>query len=193
MSKRVLFTVIGVAFLVLVGIAILVIRLYFYFPSSLSSTPLNRPLENFPTPSEIQNINLVQPIDASKPSSEISAFYHGVSVGRVDGTFVSFIGDRFLQLKLAAGKKTFFVESDSEFVCQPTGKIDVGGQSVPAQGVFIDDRRSGNFGIPWGVSVKRQQINSIVNQGAETLVYYRPDPFAIIPSIVYVWFKSCDI
>lgn len=138
------------------------------------------------------------PPNAKALEKSVDSFfmYHNQGVFRAEGKFQGTKGNNLLELMIDGEKKLFILKENTKLACQPTGLLTVKPDEeskIPANEVFIDDKRQQSIGVPWGIEIKHDEIVARVKRESETQVFYSSNPGFIpdLPEVAYVWFKSC--
>lgn len=106
------------------------------------------------------------------------------------------LGERLLVVRIDNQDRLFSLINDTKIVCQPTGFLNIetsSDQAVAADKVFIEDKRGGNFGIPWGVEISTADISRRVTFETKVQLFGYDEIGSIIPipKLAYVWFERC--
>ncbi|MBI4215345.1 MAG: hypothetical protein HY602_01315 [Parcubacteria group bacterium] len=158
----------------------------------------NRSLETTITkkisPSEKQNIE--RESDLVQVNDDHLYGYNGKTVRRTAGKFLKLSGPETLAtltIEINGKESVFILDKNTATVCQPSGFLNISGdEQVPANNVFIDDKRMDNTGVPWGIQFPLSELGWRVKTQSYTQVFYLNESKLInIPSVVYVWFKDC--
>lgn len=191
----------SVSILILVFLSVYISK-FFYFPSEklsiksdilVSSGIVRRAVPA----SEESKYEKITESDLEFKEEKSPAFYKGSFVQLITGRFVSTdLKNNILLIRtLDNQKKMFLLSKDTTVVCQPTGELNVtvNGQSLPAKEVFIENKMDGSYGLPWGIEIKREEINARVTPDSQLQVYFTTMYSAILnrAEVKYLWFQNC--
>lgn len=169
--------------------------LYFWFLRSKLSLPPQSLSEYIPVASPIVGQSGSQSVSA--PDESRPFYYQNRRLKMVEGSYQQVrLGESLLVVRIGSEDKSFSLTKDTKIVCQPTGFLNIEtslGQAVAADKVFIEDKRDGNFGIPWGVEISTADISRRVTPETKVQLFAYDEIGSIIPipKLAYAWFEKC--